>query len=331
MENCYLGLDIGGSSVKAGVVTAGGDVLAERQSPLDLSRGLAPGLELLDQTAEQVVADSGAGWASVRAIGVVAPGTMDIAAGIIDHPFNLPGWEDLPLAQRVSERFGRPACLQNDANAAAFGECWLGAARGASSLMLWTLGTGIGAGIVLGGRVWEGAHSHAGECGHMIVQMDGGPTSEHGINGTPELYAGAKALVHRCREALESGRPSSLRAEIERGAELTPALIARAAEEHDGLADDLILESARVLGVATVSIMHVLDPEMVLIGGAMTFGRNETDLGRRFLERIKVEVRARAFPIPAARTMIDYAALGNRAGFIGAAAFAKLKFASAPI
>jgi glucokinase len=322
---CFLGLDIGGSSIKAGVVTADGDVLASRQTDLELKHGLSAGLDRLYASAERVVADSGVAWDAIPAIGVAAPGTMDIPAGIVFHPFNLPGWEHLPLARLVAQRFGKPAWLQNDANAAALGEFWIGAARDVASLMMWTLGTGVGGGIVIDGRVWEGAHSHGGECGHLIVQMDGGPRSEHGIHGSLELYVGAKALVRRCLSGLEAGRPSVLRSCIAGGEELTPLAIARAAEQGDLLAEEAILEGARVLGVATVSIMHVLDPAMVLIGGAMTFGRHDTDLGRRFLQVVRDEVRSRAFPIPGERTIIDYAQLGNRAGFIGAAAHARLK------
>lgn len=133
-------------------------------------------------------------------------------------------------------------------------------------------------------------------------------------------------LVKRCREAIEAGADSSLRATLDAGQEITAKLIADAAEAGDELADRLVMDTARILGVATVSLMHTIDPSMILIGGAMTFGRHDNIIGRRFLQRLKDEVHALAFPIPAAKTRIDYAILGGDAGYIGAAGCARQRF-----
>lgn len=325
-ELCYLGIDIGGSSIKAGVVTNDGRILQKQFAPSALEHGLEAGLANLERISSEVVAGAGIGWDGIRAVGVAAPGTMDIPAGIVFHPFNLPGWRNLPLRDMVAERLGKPAVLQNDANAAALGETWLGAGKNARSLMFWTLGTGVGGGIVLDGKVWEGAHSHAAECGHIIIQHEGGPQSEFGIHGCVELYVGARALVRRCREALAAGHPSSLELEAATNGDLTPLVIAEAAEAGDHLARSLILESAKYLAVGTVNVIHILNPEMVLVGGAMTFGQHQTELGREFLETLRSEVKKRTFPITGERTIIDYASLGSEAGFIGAAACARIKY-----
>ncbi|MCA9079751.1 MAG: ROK family protein, partial [Planctomycetaceae bacterium] len=233
MLTYYLGVDIGGTSTKTGVVSSEGRTLAKLRVPSVLHKGRDVGLEVLYQTLEQVVAESKVGWGNIRAIGVAAPGTMDIPAGVIFHPFNLPGWENLAIRDLIAERFRKPTILQNDANAAAYGEYWLGAAHDARSLMFWTLGTGIGGGIIVNGEIVTGAHSHAGECGHIIIQMEGGPTSEHGIHGSLELYAGAKALVRRCTAALDAGARSSIREAIAQGEDLTPLLIAEHAINGD--------------------------------------------------------------------------------------------------
>src|SRR5690606_31487174 len=156
------------------------------------------------------------------------------------HPFNLPGWENLPLRDLVGERFDKPAILQNDANAAAFGEYWLGAAKDSQGRLFWTFGPGIGAGIVLIGQLITERHSHAGECGHLIIQAEGGPYSEHGIHGSLELYAGAKALVRRCEHALAAGARSVIRVQMAQGQKLTPLLIAACASDGDPLANKLI-------------------------------------------------------------------------------------------
>lgn len=323
---CYLGIDVGGSSIKAGVLTDTGEILSRRDAPSALEKGLEAGLATLEQIAHEIVREAAIEWESIRGVGVAAPGTMDIPNGIVFHPFNLPGWENLPLRKIVSERLNKPTVLQNDANAAALGESWKGAAKSARSLMFWTLGTGVGGGIVLNGQVWEGAHSHAAECGHIIIQMEGGPRSEFNIHGSVELYVGGRALVRRCREALAAGAPSVLGEQNDPQVPLTPLRIAQAAQAGDELADRLIMESARYLAIGTVNVMHVLNPEMILIGGAMTFGQNATPLGRRFLETLRREVAAHTFPIPAQKTVIDYASLGGDAGFIGAAGCARIAF-----
>ncbi|AMV19002.1 ROK family protein [Planctomyces sp. SH-PL14] len=324
-QACYVGIDIGGTTIKAGVVSADGTVLTNTIYPVCLDCGRDEGLIHLYAIIDRIIAESRS-RERIAGIGLAAPGTMDIPAGVIFHPFNLPGWDNLPIVQLVSERFGLPAVLQNDANAAAMGEAWLGRARGVDSVMFWTLGTGIGGGIVLNGRVWEGAHSHAAECGHMIIQQEGGPRSEFGIHGSLELYAGARGLLRRCREALASGARSTLRDREAGGETITPIIIADEAKQGDELADRLIMETARYLAIGTVNIMHILNPAMVLFGGAMTFDQHGSELGRRFLAKVKEEVKARAFPIPAERTIIDYAVLGGDAGFIGAAACAMKAF-----
>ena len=315
----FVGVDIGGTSIKTGVVSAEGETLNKLTAPSIKAGTRNEGLASLYKTMEDVVEQSEIGWNQIDGIGVAAPGTMDIETGVVFHPFNMPGWENLPLRDFVAERFGKPTILHNDANAAAYGEYWQGAAKDSKSLMFWTLGTGIGGGIVINGEIITGAHSHAGECGHIIIQAEGGPYSEHGIHGSLELYAGAKALIRRCKAALTAGARSIIPVQLAQGKELTPFLIFECASDGDELANRLIMETGRYLGIGTVNIIHTINPDTVLIGGAMTFGRRKTELGRQFLEHVREEVRKHTFPIPAERTRIDYADLGKDAGFIGAA------------
>jgi glucokinase len=251
---------------------------------------------------------------------------MDIPAGMLLNPPNLPGWVNFPIRDRVAERMKLQTVLQNDANAAAYGEFWAGAARQAKSLVFWTLGTGIGCGIIVEDLIIEGAHSHGGECGHIIIEMTNGRLCDTGQYGTLEAYAGAKGVVRRCQEGLDAGRQTILRDRVAAGEELTPLLIAQCAEADDEFAHELVMETARYMGIGTTTLMHTIDPEMVLIGGAMTFGGNDTPLGRRFIDEIRSEVKKRAFPIPAAKTVIEFASLGGNAGYIGAAGCARLKF-----
>lgn len=318
----WLGIDIGGSSIKAGIVRSDGVVLGKLRLPLPVDRGPEVALEAVCGAADRLLADCGLPTDDLGVIGVAAPGTLNLDAGVILHPFNLPGWENLPIVEFVHKRFGIPTVLMNDANAAGYGEYWAGEYGGGDSLMLWTMGTGIGSAIILNGDIWEGAQAHAGECGHMIVQMDGGLPSPHGVHGALELYAGARGMNRRCELALEAGRESLLARQLSEGYELSPILVTEAAVAGDPLAQELIHESARYMGVGTVNIMHVLNPESILFGGAMTFGGPGSPMGEMFLATVRETVRSMAFPIPAARTRIEFATLGNDAGFIGAAAHA---------
>lgn len=325
-EPIYVGIDVGGTNIKTGIVTHSGKSLTKTSLPTEAERGIQHGLGVIYRTVELALSQAKLSLADVQAIGLATPGTMDIPRGWLLEPPNLPGWWNFPIRDTVGEHFKKPTLLQNDANAAAYGEFWVGAAREAHSLVFWTLGTGIGCGIIIGDVIIEGEDSHGAECGHIIIDMNSTRMSAAQQYGTLEAFCGAKAVVSRCAEKLASGRQSILSAHLGAGEELTPLLIAQAAEQGDQVADEVVMETARYLGVGTTTLMHTINPNVFLFGGAMTFGRTETPLGRRFLQTIKDEVKKRAFHVPFERTKIDFATLGGDAGYIGAAGCARLKF-----
>ena len=216
--------------------------------------------------------------------------------------------------------------FENDANAAAYGEFWVGAGREYRSMVLFTLGTGIGSGIIIDDMIVDGENSHGGECGHVIIDCgDDARLCGCGQHGHLEAYASATAVVKRTEELLAAGRKSSLTARLETCAELSPLMMAQEAEKGDVLCLEVIMDTAHYMGVGIVNLLHTVDPNAVLLGGAMTFGGNHTDLGRRFLARIQEEVNRRAFPVLAKRTVITYASLGGDAGYVGAAGIARLE------
>jgi glucokinase len=193
--------------------------------------------------------------------------------------------------------------------------------------VLLTLGTGVGTGIIIGDLCLSGEHSHGGECGHTIINCS--PDARMcacGQRGHLEGYTSATSVIKRTREALDAGRTSSLSTDLKQGIELTPKLVAKHAEKGDQLSLDIVMETARYIGVGITNIMQTVDPGGVLIGGAMTFGGNETELGRSFLAEIKAEVKRRAYAILAEKTVIDFATLGGDAGYIGAAGLARLEY-----
>ncbi len=329
-DRFFLGIDLGGTNIKVGVVNDAGESLAKVSCPTFPEQGPEQGLKRFADAAFQALEQCKLSMEDITAVGLATPGTMDIPAGMLLDPPNLPGWDNFPIRQRVEDIFNKPTYLQNDANAAAYGEYWVGVGKGHHSLVLWTLGTGIGCGIIIGNRIISGEHSHGSECGHIIIEMDGGRLCGTGQRGTLEAYASAKSLVRRCHEALDAGRESTLKELKEKNVYITPLIIAEAAEANDQLAEELIMETARYMGVGITTVMHTINPSLFVLGGAMTFGQNESALGRRFLERIRSEVRQRAFPVPAQKTKIEYAKLGGDAGYIGAAGFARREFDAKP-
>jgi glucokinase len=321
----YAGVDLGGTNIKAALVDDAGRLVAFHTEPTHVSHGPEDAAARMGRSVHTLASLAGIATADIARVGLGSPGPLDIPNGTIVRAGNLPGWDDFPLRDRVAAHSGREVTFANDANAAGYGEYWVGSARGASSLVLLTLGTGVGGGIIIGDVNVEGAHSHGSECGHILV--DPAPTARMCPCGQPghlEAYTSATSLKAMARERIAAGAPGSLAAAVTGGEELTPILVSQQAGRGDPLAVELIEEVARWLGIGIVTLMHAIDPETVVIGGAMTFGRDAHPVGRMFLERVKDEVHRRTFPLLAARTAIRYASLGGDAGSIGAAGLARL-------
>src|SRR5262249_22206240 len=210
--------------------------------------------------------------------------------------------QNVPVRRHVEEAFGLPTAFQNDANAAALGEYWVGAGRGAHSMVLFTLGTGVGGGIVLGGRVLAGEHSHGAELGHMKIEMTSPRQCGCGRWGCLEAYASATAVVKRAREALSRDGDRSALHRL--AGELTAPAVLEAAAAGDPLGQALVEETALYLAVGAVNLMHTIDPDVVVFGGGMTAA------GEGFLERIRHHVRRLAFPVCAEHTRVRFAELG---------------------
>jgi glucokinase len=311
----YIGLDVGGTTMKAGVVDDSGRPLSSVSVPTEAQRGQEFGLRRMCEAIRKAAAAAGLGMERVAAVGVATPGLMDIPAGVILDPPNLQPWRNVPVRQHVRQEFGIPTAFQNDANAAAYGEFWAGAGRSVHSMVMFTLGTGIGGGIILGDRVLEGEHSHGAELGHMKIELSRPRRCGCGRLGCLEAYASAIAVVKRAQEALaEDGGRSALHEVLRRQGELTARDVFIAAGQGDGLAGTIVEETAYYLAVGAMNLMHVIDPDVIVFGGGMIAA------GDGFLERIRRHVQELAFPVPAARTQIRYAQLGADAGFIGAAA-----------
>lgn len=324
----FLGFDVGGTNLKLGVVDDEGRVVAKTQIPTNEEAGPQDAVTRARVAVEEMLAEIGLAMKDLTAVGLATPGTMDIPQGMIVHPHNLPHWYDFPIKQCVADAFQLPVSFANDANAAAYGEFWVGSGKVFHSIVLLTLGTGVGGGIIIGDLSVDGENSHGSECGHIII--DNSPTARMCGCGQPghlEAYCSATALVKRAWQELNARvRKTSLANRVSKGEELTALMISDEAEIGDALSNDLIQELATWLGLGIVTLMHTIDPGAVILGGAMNFGGHDAPVGKRFIERVRAVVSKHAFPIPAQRTTIDFAALGGDAGFIGAAGIARIDF-----
>jgi glucokinase len=311
----WVGLDVGGTSMKGGVVEEGGRVLSSISLPTEAHRGQEFGLARMAETIRAAVSAAELRLEQVTAIGVATPGTMDIPGGLILDPPNLKPWRNVPVRQYVQDQFRVPTAFQNDANAAAYGEYCYGAGKDAHSMVLFTLGTGVGCGIIVGDLILEGRHSHGAEVGHIKIEMTNPRQCGCGRWGCLEAYASATSVVKRTLEALaQASGKSSLGELLHQQGEITSRDIFDAAAAGDALGARIVEETAFYLAVGATNMMHTIDPDMVVFGGGMIAA------GESLLERIRHHVRELAFPVPAAKTEIVFATLGSDAGFIGAAA-----------
>ncbi len=325
----FVGIDVGGTNTKIGIVDNRGLTLAFQSIPTSEDQGPEDLLERACQAVDEMVIALGVSHTDLAAMGLGTPGPMDIPRGVILDPTNLPHWRHFPIRDRLSKLSGLPVSFTNDANAAAYGEFWVGSGRDYDSLILLTLGTGVGGGIIVNGRAIEGIHSFGAECGHIII--DSRPDARlcvwGGGRGELEAYASASAVVQHAQTLLDEGRSSSVSKRLADGKELTTLILAEEAEKGDALALEVILETATYLGIGIVTLVHTIDPGAVILGGAMNFGGQSSEVGRKFLARAADEFKSRAFAV-VAETRIDYASLGGDAGYIGAAGIARTTYQS---
>lgn len=323
----FAGVDVGGTNTKVGLVDQAGLIIADASFPTEQHRGPDFALGQAYRIIVQQLRDAGMESRQLVAAGVATPGPMDIPNGLVLTPFNMSGWRNFNVRDAFAQLIQKPVVFANDAGAAAFGEYWIGSGREYSSMILITLGTGIGGGIIIDDHSVDGAHSHGAEVGHITVDI-----SKHarlcscGKRGHLEAYASATALVDRCRQALDGRTNSSLSNRHSSSNPLTALDIANAANDGDSLANEIVFDTACFLGQGISSLAHVVDPQAVFLGGAMTFGGSESALGQYFIGIIRKVVQDCSLPIIGENLTVGFASLGPKAGFVGAAGLARRQF-----
>ena len=310
-----LGVDIGGTNLVVGAVAADGSALhALRSEPTRPEDGSESVLRRLIAMGKAVIEETcrGVPGAEFIGAGVGAPGPLDTTRGIVLLTPNL-GWVNLPLRQLVQDGLAIPTTIDNDANCAVLGECWMGAARGARNVIGITIGTGIGGGIVVEGRLYHGASDCAGEIGHTTVEVNG-RRCKCGNYGCLEAYASGPAIARRAVEAIEAGQTSRLPEYVNGALEkITAQTVYQAAHDGDELAEEVVGDTAKFLGAGIANMINIFNPEIVVVFGGVTYA------GERLFAPLRREVAKRAFKPAVAVCRIVPAELIGTAGVYGAA------------
>jgi glucokinase len=316
-ERLLVGIDLGGTNCRGALLRADGGIISSRRMETRVEEGLEALLSRLTHFVQQLLAAASAA-APEAVLGIGTPGLI-AADGTVAASPNLPPLNGICLAERLRERLGLPVVVVNDANAIAWGEARFGAGRGLDSFLTVTLGTGVGGGLVLARRLWEGADGAAGEVGHIMVEPEGRPCG-CGSRGCLEQYASATGMVKSVRELLAAGQTGAL--SLIPDAELDSRRIAEAARQGDAVALSALDVAGRRLGQVLAGVANLLNLDGVVVTGGAS---ENLALMRPALER---EMRSRAFAVPARRLQIRRGEAGEDAGILGAALLARERLAN---
>lgn len=316
MKCCYLGIDLGGTNIKAAVFDAEFQKLGESRVPTCVQEGTSAVLHRMEQAARTVLADAGVSLDAVECMGIGVPGLLDRKAGLSLFSPNFPGWENVPVKEWFENCLGIPVFIDNDVRMNLYGEWKFGAGRGKENLVLLTLGTGLGSGVVMDGRALYGATDSAGEIGHMNVYYENGRPCRCGSSGCLGRYVSALGLLRTVREKLSEGRESLLLDWAGNDPEqITAKMVSDAYDAGDSVAVEGLRETGEILGLGLVNVINLYNPELVIIGGGMCAA------GERLLAPARELVNRRALKISRAACSIVTAQLGDGAGMLGAAVY----------
>ncbi len=314
------GVDLGGTTITTVLVNETGQLLSQSKCLTEASLGVDTVVNKIVDSIKEVCRQAHLETDQLTAIGIGSPGPLSTKTGIVIDAPNLNNWVNVPLRDLVQKHFKTNVFLDNDANAAAYGEFWVGAGKGIDNLMVITLGTGIGGGMFIDGKLYRGPDDTSGEIGHIPILLNG-PLCNCGNRGCLETLASATGLVNRAIHSLRFGVSSLMMDLCEKDLnKLTAKMVHEAALKGDKLAIELLRETGFYIGIAAAGIVNLLNPEMIIIFGGLS------GAGEFLFAPVREEIKKRAFPTPAARVKVVPAILGNNAGAIGAAGIALMEF-----
>lgn len=312
----YIGIDLGGTNIAVGVVSQTGSILAEVFAKTFSSRPYPEIVRDMAALVKKAVAKAGLSMDDVHSVGIGIPGVAEGKTGVVFNCTNL-GWINVPLGEEMQKHIPKPVYIDNDANCAALAESCAGVSLGCKSSILITLGTGVGGGIIVGGKPWPGGHGRAGEIGHMILVPDGVPCT-CGKNGCVERYCSGTALIREaqqeCRNFPDNAVMRKANGIIDK---INAKMVIDAAKEGDASALRVFNSFARYLAMTVNNLIWFFDPDMIVLGGGISYaGDFLLDAVRTLIPRHQM---GKPLPIPP----IELARLGNEAGVIGAAMLGK--------
>jgi glucokinase len=317
-DRWVVGVDLGGTNIVVATMTADGQQTAGMQQGLTLAAEGADAVvhriaTMIEQSIAETTTSHGITREQVLGVGIGSPGPLDREKGIVIVTPNL-GWRDFPLRDRIGAAVGLPATLDNDANCATLGEWWIGAARGGRHVVGITIGTGIGGGLVLDGRLFHGASDVAGEIGHTTVDVTG-RRCKCGNYGCIEAYASAPAIAERACEALEHGETSTISLLVNGDlSRITARVVYDAAKGGDPVALEIVREAAKFLGAGLANLLNIFNPDVVVIAGGVTAA------GDTLFDPLRAEIRRRAFRPAVDACRVVAGTLPGTAGVAGAVA-----------
>lgn len=328
MTTFAIGVDLGGTNLRIAAVDSNGKTLEKITTSTEVARGRDQVIDEMCAAIQQIVVQQrGAG--ELAGIGIGVPGIIEMQTGMLRESPNLPGWHNYPVRDEIERRLQTAVVLENDANAAALGEKWLGAAAAVDDMCMFTLGTGVGGGLVLQGKIWHGMTGMAGELGHINVEPEGHPCN-CGSRGCLEQYASATAVKRMAQEAIASGTAPQMALAMQRDPEFTSKVIYEMAMQGDAPARQVFERVGKALGTVIADMVNIFNFPMYVVGGGVasawdafapslleTTGRNSF-VYRNTAPYVNASA-SNAQSGPVHGTIITRALLGSDAGLIGAA------------
>jgi glucokinase len=316
-ENPVLAIDLGGTKFLAAVISSRGEIVCRQYKPTLADEGTDAVVNRILYTIDNLRSRTNLGPSSLSCIAIAAAGAIDSVRGIVTDSPNLPGWHDIPLKDLMEKATGIRTLVMNDASAAALGEYTFGAGRGVHNLIYLTVSTGIGGGIIVNGKLYNGASGSAGEIGHTTIDING-PYCSCGNIGCLEMLASGKAVAREAQRVISQGTKTSI-LEFAEGElqNVTAQTVAAAAQKGDAVAKAIVAKAANYLGVGIVNLVNIFNPDMIVVGGGMA------KMGDMLLDGARKVVTERAFQLPGQLVRIVPSQLGDDAGILGAVAFAR--------
>ncbi|MEK5254462.1 ROK family protein [Paenibacillus sp. FSL F4-0125] len=319
MKRYIIGIDLGGTNIKAGIYDTDFIAVKEISTPTEAAKGPSHVLGRIREAVRLITVEANISFDLVVSMGIGVPGLLDPVAGVSFFSPNFPDWEHVHVVDEMSAFYDFPVFIDNDVRVNLYGEWLQGAGRGYNNLVLITLGTGLGSGIVNDGKVIYGTAYSAGEIGHMNMYRNGRPC-KCGSSGCLGRYVSAIGMVNTFKEKLKEGRTSMIQTWTNAQEELITALmISEAYELGDALSIEVMQETGTILGFGLANVVNILNPDLIIVGGGMAAA------GDKLLQPVRETVSQHALKLSSSKCKIVQAELGNRAGTIGAASYAYSK------